>query len=112
AHSPTSAPYGRGAREASRARLSAFHHGACGSDQTPPLSSSYALPGTELGRSGRYPPPAVPVQRVAPQTGHRAGRAYDPEPPGSGGDGPPPAGTALAPSAGVAGWRPLRKQDW
>ena len=26
-----------------------------------------------------------------------------PEPPGSGGDEPPPAGTALAPSAGVAG---------
>ena len=42
----TSAPYGRGSREASRARLSAFHHGACGSDRTPPLNSSYALPGT------------------------------------------------------------------
>src|SRR5208283_5915817 len=124
ARSPTSAPCGRGAplrtspqethkREARRgAHRSAAHHGACGSDQTPPLSSSYALPGTELGRSGRYPPPAVPVQRVAPQTGHHAGRAYDPEPPGSGGDEPPPAGTALAPSAGVAGWRPLRKQDW
>ncbi|MGA3308946.1 MAG: hypothetical protein ABSD08_10070, partial [Xanthobacteraceae bacterium] len=25
----TSAPYGRGSREASRARLSAFHRGAC-----------------------------------------------------------------------------------
>jgi hypothetical protein len=35
----TSAPYGRGSREASRARLSAFHHGACGSEPTPPLSS-------------------------------------------------------------------------
>src|SRR5208282_6161875 len=42
------------AREARRgARLSASHHGACGSEQTPQLSSSYALPGTELGRSGR-----------------------------------------------------------
>src|SRR5208282_2459053 len=78
AHSPTSAPYGRGARSAERARLSASHHGACCSEQTPQLSSSYALPGTELGRSGRYPLPAVPVQRVAPQTGHHAGRAFLP----------------------------------
>jgi hypothetical protein len=30
------------------ARLSAFHHGACGSERTPPLSPSYALPGTGL----------------------------------------------------------------
>jgi hypothetical protein len=37
-----------------------------------------------LRRSGRYPPPAAPVQRVASQTGHRAGRASLPEPPGSG----------------------------
>jgi hypothetical protein len=36
----TSAPYGRGSREASRARLSAFHHGTCCSDRTPQLSSS------------------------------------------------------------------------
>src|SRR5580704_5573381 len=42
-----------------RARLSAFHHGSCGSDRTPPLSSSYALPGTGLGRDGCYPSPAV-----------------------------------------------------
>ncbi len=28
-----------------------------------------------------------------PQTGHRAGRAYPPGPPGNGGDEPPPAGT-------------------
>jgi hypothetical protein len=57
--SPFSAPYGRGSREASRARLPAFHHGACGSDRTPPLNSSHALPGTGLGRNGRYPLPAV-----------------------------------------------------
>src|SRR5271168_1554370 len=42
-----------------RARLSAFHHGTCSSDRTPPLSSSHALPGTGLGRNGCYPPPAV-----------------------------------------------------
>src|ERR1700733_14218199 len=50
-----------------RARLSAFHHGTCGSDRTPRLSSSYALPGTGLGRSGCYPPRPSTVQRVAPQ---------------------------------------------
>jgi hypothetical protein len=37
-----------------------------------------ALPRTGLDRSGRYPLPAVPVQRVAPQTGHNPGRAYYP----------------------------------
>jgi hypothetical protein len=52
-------PTGRGARPAGRARLSAFHHGACGSDRTPPLSFSHALPATGLRRSGRYPLPAV-----------------------------------------------------
>ncbi len=34
-----------------------------------------------------------------------------PKPPGSGGDEPPPAGTALAPSAGVTGCRPVRGRD-
>jgi hypothetical protein len=44
------------------------------------------------------PAPGRPSAAGFPQTGHRAGRAYDPEPPGSGGDEPPPAGTALAPA--------------
>ena len=61
--------------------------------------------------SGRYPLLPVPVQRVSSQTGHGAGRAYIPEPPGSGSDEPPPAGTALAPPAGVTDWRPLRERD-
>src|SRR3984885_10059228 len=41
------------------------------------------------------PAPGRPaVQRsLRPQTGHRAGRAYPPGPPGNGGDEPPPAGT-------------------
>jgi hypothetical protein len=52
-------PAGRGARPAGRARLSAFHRGACGGDRTPPLNSSHALPATVLGRCGRYPLPAV-----------------------------------------------------
>ena len=41
----------------------------------------------------------IPVQRVASQAGRHAGRAYNPEPPGSRGDEPPPAGTALVPSS-------------
>ena len=61
--------------------------------------------------NGRYPLLPVPVQRHESQTGHRAGRAYPPEPPESEGDEPPPAGTALAPPAGVAGWSPLSERD-
>jgi hypothetical protein len=38
----------------------------------------HALPGTERDRSGCYPFPAAPVQRVAPQTGRSAGRAFWP----------------------------------
>ena len=100
---------GAAARPAGRARLPAFHHGACGSDRTPPLNSSYALPETGLVRSGRYPLPAASVQRVLPRRPVivPAGRLH-PEPPGSGGDEPPPAGTAPAPPDGVTGWRPLR----
>jgi hypothetical protein len=41
---------GRGARPAGRARLSAFHRGSCLGDPTPPLSSGYALPGTQPWR--------------------------------------------------------------
>jgi hypothetical protein len=50
--SPSSAPYGRGSREASRARLPASHHGACCSDRTPQLNSSDALPGTDDAEAG------------------------------------------------------------
>jgi hypothetical protein len=49
-------------------------------------------------RSGRYPPPAVPVQRSSSQTGRNAGRACLPKPPGSEADEAPPAGTARAPT--------------
>jgi hypothetical protein len=129
ARNPTVRTCGRGAHPAGRARLSAFHHDARCSDRTPQLSSSYALPGTWSERaipmvrkivhlathsrvtSGRYPLLPVPVQRHESQTGHHAGRAYPPEPPGSGGDEPPPAGAALAPPAGVTGWRPLSERD-
>ena len=50
----------------------------------------HALPGTGLVRDGRYPPPAVPVQRAYEPAGRSsvpAGR-FGPEPPGSGGDSP------------------------
>jgi len=106
-----SLPRERGREGWGAARLSASHHGACGSDRTPPLNSSYALPETGYAGTGvtRSPPfqcsefPRRPV--VMP-----AGR-ISPEPPGSEGDEPPPAGTALAPPAGVTGWRPLRERD-
>jgi hypothetical protein len=70
----------------------------------------HVLPGTWL-KDGRYPPPPVPVQRVHPRTGRDAGRTFSPEPPGSKGDEPPPAGTALAPPTGVTGWRPVEERD-
>jgi hypothetical protein len=91
-----------------RARLPAFHHGSCGSDRTPPLSSSHALPGTVLGRCGRYPLPAVqgaagcPADRSSCRPGF-----YARSRPGA--DRIlPPAGTALAPSSGI----PSRKASF
>ena len=62
---------GCGARRALRARLSASHHGTCCSERTPQLNPSYALPGTGLGRSGRYPLPAV-LQCSGPKTADRS----------------------------------------
>ena len=63
-----------------RARLPAFHHGTCGSDRTPPLSSSSrtSWDGTTEGRVLSVPcrPSAAGV--MSPQTGHRAGRAFWP----------------------------------
>ncbi len=70
---PSSAPYGRGSRSAERARLSAFHHGACCSEPTPQLSSRTRF----LGRGGKraLPAPAYPSPATKSQTGHHAGRA-------------------------------------
>jgi hypothetical protein len=102
---------GCGARSAERARLSASHRGTRGSDRTPPLNSSYALPGTKrhqvLPASG-----LVPVQRGVPRSaGRNAGRAYPPEPPGDGVQ-IPPAGTAPAPPLGLPpGGVPVRERD-
>src|SRR6202049_4660408 len=50
---------GAWARHTGRARLPALRRGTCGSERTPPLNSSYALPVTVLRRNGRYPLPAV-----------------------------------------------------
>ena len=86
------------AREASRARLSAFHHGTCGSDRTPPLSSSSrtswdgATEGRMLSVPGR-PSAAGDLARrpvIVP-----AGR-FGPEPPECGADNPA-RGNRLAP---------------
>ncbi len=44
-------PNVRGRVGSGRARLSAFHHGACCGERTPQLNSRYALPGTWSGRT-------------------------------------------------------------
>ena len=114
----------RAARALRRARLSAFHHGTCGSDRTPPLSSSHATSWDSFGAPApmvrkteriathdakptaglpcvtrrRYPRLAVPVQRDCTRSPVMmpSGRVL-PKPPESQGDEPRPAGTALAP---------------
>ena len=89
-------------RSTLRARL-AFRRstsGTCGSDRTPPLSFSDALPATRYRGAGVTRPLASQSSDHS-QTGRNAGRASLPKPPGSEGDEPPPAGTALAPPPGV-----------
>ena len=54
-------PAGCGARAGGTRRLSAFHHGTCGSERTPPLSSRRSS--WDVVRGGGYPPSPVPVQR-------------------------------------------------
>jgi hypothetical protein len=99
--SPLARASGPARAEAQRARLSASHRGACCSERTPQLNSSDALPVTVLGRNGRYPLPAVVQCSDLTRTGHSAGRASDPESPGSAADEAAPAGTALAPPTGI-----------
>ncbi len=109
-----------GSHPAGCARLSAFHRGSCQRDcSSPRLSlrpcflgpgrsarSDTAAPtgGAETSRcsTGVTRAAPVPVQRSTSRAGHSAGRMM-PEPPGSQGDEPRPAGTALAPSVGVTG---------
>ena len=126
--SVTAASRGAARAHAGRARLSAFHHGTCGSDRTPPLSSSHATSWDLFGAPapmvrkteriathdakpadrlpcvtrGRYPRLAVPVQRDCTRSPVMmpSGRVL-PKPPESRGDEPRPAGTALAPPDGV-----------
>jgi hypothetical protein len=73
--------YGRGARSAERARLSAFHRGSCVGERTPPLSSSRASWDAALTGVTRLPP--IPVQR-APRRPVIVPAGRCPEPPGSG----------------------------
>ena len=84
-----------------RARLSAFHHGTCGGEPTPPLSSRTHFPGP--GRSARprwfersrafsraLPAPSCPSPATWSQTGHRAGRAFSRSRPGAEATSPRP----------------------
>ncbi len=75
---------GRGSE--GRARLSAFHRGACGSEPTPPLNSSTRFLGRGRGARSRWferpcalqralPAPSCPSPASSLQTGHDAGRA-------------------------------------
>src|SRR5580693_10202627 len=73
--------YGRGARSAERARLSAFHRGSCIGERTPPLSSSRASWDPALTGVTRLPP--IPVQR-APRRPVIVPAGRCPKPPGSG----------------------------
>ena len=82
-----------------RARLPAFHHGTCGEERTPPLSSSHALPGTVPNQERALPAPCRhSVQRGYPRRPVLvpAGRIC-PEPPGSAADEAVPAGTVPTP---------------
>ncbi len=73
--------YGRGARSAERARLSAFHRGSCIGERTPPLSSSRASWDVTLMGVTRLRP--IPVQR-APRRPVIVPAGRCPKPPGSG----------------------------
>ncbi len=73
-----------------RARLPAFHHGTCGSDRTPPLSSSSRTSWDGTREERVLPTPGRPS--TAGDIARRpvvvpAGR-FGPEPPGSGADNP------------------------
>jgi hypothetical protein len=122
-------PRGRGAAALHRERppLGVPPRFSPGGLSSPKAQRQAMLPGTRPERSILYGRPnrgaetsrrdtgvtraePVPVQRSTSRAGHSAGRMM-PKPPGSKGDEPKPAGTALAPPAGVAGWRPLRERD-
>jgi hypothetical protein len=105
------------------AGLSAFHRGTCCSDRTPQLSSRTRFLGHLPLREGFSLKEKTWRHQVLPASGlsQTSDRVADrsscrpgvfPELPGSGGDEPPPAGTALAPPARVIGRRPSRERDW
>jgi hypothetical protein len=93
-----------GAREASRARLPAFHHGSRQRDsRIPSAQLGPGFPGLGADKRRVTPAGAAPGCSDAPRVPVIVPAGMMPEPPGSDGDEPPPAGTALAPSTGVAG---------
>jgi hypothetical protein len=80
-----------------RARLPAFHHGACCSEPTPQLSSRTRFLGRGIVRCYLTANLSQSSDQVADRSSCRPG--VFPKPPGSEGDKPSPAGTALAPPA-------------
>ena len=87
-----------GAREASRARLPAFHHGSRQRDsRIPEAQLGPGFPGLSADKRRVTPAGATPVYSDAPRAPVIVPAGMMPEPPGSEGDEPPPAGTALAP---------------
>jgi hypothetical protein len=79
-----------------RARLPAFHHGSRQGTYVTHGAAQAMLPGTRSERA--LPAIAYPSPVSTSRAGPSAGRLM-PEPPESGGDEAPPAGTALAPAA-------------
>src|SRR6185312_12472887 len=73
----------RGAARALRGalRLPAFHRGSCGSEPTPPLSSSPRFLGRGFG--GRYSAVTCPSPAIQSQAGRNAGRAFSRSRPGA-----------------------------
>ena len=98
----------RFSREARRgARLSASHHGSRQRESSSlRLSSRPCFLGR--GLNGRYPPSPVPAQGNTPRPGHSAGGLM-PEAARGKECMAPPAGTALAPTAGEY---PPRRRPW
>jgi hypothetical protein len=95
---------GTAARETSRARLPAFHRGACCSEPTPQLRSRTRFLGR--GFEGRYPSSTCPSPATKSQTGRRAGRAFSRNRPGAGVTSPHPREPLPTPANRVTGWWP------
>ena len=112
---PPYPPRLRGREREGAARLPAFHRGSC--QRNSRIPTAQLGPGFRAERRADQAGGASPRRRrprfaaMHSHAGQGAGR-HDAQAARVRGDEPPPAGTALAPPAGVAGWRPLRERDW